>query len=270
MTRLLAILGAGNIGRAIAQGLVTCKQHAATDITMTSRHEKNLADLKALGFHVTIDNAAAVRDAKMLVVCVLPAQLPTVLEEIHPHLDPARHVVVSVVTGVETTRIAGALPAGTPIVRAMPNTAIQIGESMTCLAGHGVEADTMAEVRKLFDALGKTLVIDESLMSEATALCACGVAFFLRAIRAASQGGIQVGFHAEEALAMAAQTARGAASLLLELDRHPEREIDRVTTPMGCTIAGLNQMEHEGFSSALIRGIVTSANKAAELGRPAD
>ncbi len=104
-------------------------------------------------------------------------------------------------------------------------------------------------------------------MTPATVLCACGIAFFLRAIRAASQGGIEIGFHAEDALAMAAQTARGAASLLLESGKHPESEIDRVTTPMGCTIAGLNQMEHEGFSSALIRGIITSANKAAKLGK---
>ena len=105
-------------------------------------------------------------------------------------------------------------------------------------------------------------------MTQATALCACGIAFWLRAIRAASQGGIEIGFHAEDAITMAAQTARGAASLLLGRERHPEREIDRVTTPMGCTIAGLNQMAHGGFSSALIRGIVTSADKAATLGGP--
>jgi len=113
-----------------------------------------------------------------------------------------------------------------------------------------------------------TLVIPESHMVPATALCACGIAFFLRAIRAASQGGIEIGFHAEDALLMAAQTARGAASLLREAGSHPESEVDRVTTPQGCTISGLNQMEHHGFSSALIRGIVTSAEKAAVLYAP--
>ena len=102
-------------------------------------------------------------------------------------------------------------------------------------------------------------------MEAATALCACGVAFFLRSIRAASQGGIEIGFHPDEALLMAAQTARGAASLLIRDGSHPEPEIDRVTTPRGCTIAGLNEMEHRGFSSAMIKGIVTSARKAAEL-----
>jgi pyrroline-5-carboxylate reductase len=102
-------------------------------------------------------------------------------------------------------------------------------------------------------------------MVPATALCACGVAFFLRAIRAASQGGIEIGFHSHEALPLAAQTARGAASLLLSFQNHPELEIDKVTTPQGCTISGLNEMEHQGFSSAMIRGIVTSSEKAAKL-----
>ena len=103
-------------------------------------------------------------------------------------------------------------------------------------------------------------------MTPATALCACGVAFFLRCVRAASQGGIEIGFHPEEALLLAAQTARGAASLLLQEGRHPESEIDRVTTPRGCTIAGLNEMEHRGLSSAMIRGIVVSARAASDLG----
>ena len=117
----------------------------------------------------------------------------------------------------------------------------------------------------LFDTLGRTLVLDEEQMIAATALGACGIAFFLRAVRAASQGGIEVGLHNDEALLIAAQTARGAASLVLSRQHHPEGEIDRVTTPRGCTIAGLNRMEHEGFSSAMIRGIVTSAEKAALL-----
>ena len=102
-------------------------------------------------------------------------------------------------------------------------------------------------------------------MSAATALGACGIAFFLRAIRAASQGGIEIGFRSGDALAIAAQTARGAATLLLARDNHPEFEIDRVTTPRGCTIAGLNEMEHEGFSAAMVRGITVSARKAARL-----
>jgi pyrroline-5-carboxylate reductase len=152
-----------------------------------------------------------------------------------------------------------------PLVLAMPNTAVAIGESMTCLsAGPGSEK-ALAEAERLFELVGRTLVIDEEMMAPATALCACGVAFFLRCVRAASQGGIEIGFHPEEALLLAAQTARGAASLTLRENAHPEEEIDRVTTPRGCTIVGLNEMEHRGLSSALIKGLIVSARAAEEL-----
>ena len=147
----------------------------------------------------------------------------------------------------------------------MPNTAIALGRSMTCLAIDSDREGVREEAIQLFDTVGRTLVIQEEQMVSATALCACGIAFFLRAIRSASQGGIEIGFHPEEAVMMAAQTALGAASLILRNESHPEREIDNVTTPRGCTIAGLNEMEHRGFSSALIKGIVTSATKADRL-----
>ena len=130
---------------------------------------------------------------------------------------------------------------------------------------HALGADGLALAEKVFGSVGITLVIDEEQMSSATALCACGTAFFLRAIRAASQGGIEIGFHSDDALAMASQTAKGAAALLLARGLHPEREIDQVTTPRGATISGLNEMEHQGFSSALIRGITTSAEKVEKL-----
>jgi pyrroline-5-carboxylate reductase len=148
----------------------------------------------------------------------------------------------------------------------MPNLGIQTGDSMTCLAAEGTAAGVaLARAERLFQALGTTVRIEESQMAAATALCACGIAFFLRAIRAAAQGGIEIGFHAEDAILMAAQTAKGAAELLLASGDHPEMAIDRVTTPNGCTIAGLNEMENRGFSSAMIRGIVTSSDRAARL-----
>ena len=111
----------------------------------------------------------------------------------------------------------------------------------------------------------ENIIINENQMASATALGACGIAFFLRAIRAASQGGIEIGFQSEEAFIIASQTARGAARLLLDNHTHPESEIDRVTTPMGATISGLNEMEHQGFSSALIKGITTSTEKVSKL-----
>jgi len=266
--RRVAILGTGNIGSAIARGLVAGGIAPAREITLTRRILGSLGPLREEGFALTTDNVAAVRGSDLLFIAVPPRQLDGLLEEIRPAVDPRRHTVVSIVTGATIAVIRARLGNDVPVIRAMPNTAIAIRQSMTCLATDGDGRGTLATVKKMFDALGRTLVIEEDLMVPATALCACGIAFFLRAIRAASQGGIEIGFHAADALLMAAQTARGAAALLVEGGMHPEGEVDRVTTPRGCTIAGLNQMEHSGFSSALIRGIVTSAEKAAVLYAP--
>jgi len=266
--RSLAILGTGNIGGAIARGLVSAGLYPPARITLTRRKTEHLASFARQGFITSSDNRAAARSSDLLVVAVTPQQLNGLLAELRDLIDPARHVVISIVSGATIAEIRAHLGAGVPVIRVMPNTAVAIRESMTCIASDSARPDLLKEVTGLFDVLGRTLVIDEALMVPATALCACGIAFFLRAVRAASQGGIEIGFHAEEALLMAAQTAKGAASLLVEGESHPEREVDKVTTPQGCTISGLNQMEHNGFSSALIKGIVTSAEKAAQLYAP--
>jgi len=268
MNQRIAILGGGNIGMAMADGLARSGRWLPAHITVTRRRNEALAPLAARGFAVTSDNGQAVRDSDVVVLAVQPGQLDALLADLSGGaLDPGRHVVVSVVSGASIAAIKSKLGCPVAVVRAMPNTAISIGESMTTLAADpGAEA-ALAQARALFEPLGRTLVINESHIGPATALAACGVAFFLRAIRAASQGGIEIGFHPAEALLMAAQTARGAATLLLEGGTHPEEEIDRVTTPRGCTIAGLNQMEHQGFSSSLIQGIVLSAEKADQLYR---
>jgi pyrroline-5-carboxylate reductase len=145
-----------------------------------------------------------------------------------------------------------------PVVRAMPNTAIAIRESMTCLSVKNVRQDQLDYVHDLFSQLGRVALIEEKLMDASTVLGACGIAFALRYIRASIQGGIEIGFDAKTATLIAAQTVNGAAELLIQKGSHPEQEIDKVTTPKGCTIAGLNEMEHRGFSSSLIRGIKAS------------
>ena len=199
-------------------------------------------------------------------MAVGPQQMVELLKEISGVLDPKKHILVSVVTGVRIDQIRKYINPKVQVVRVMPNTAAAIMESMTTLS---VESDSdqagLNKVKQLFNYIGKTLVIPEELMVPATALGASGLAFFLRAIRAASQGGTEIGFHAEDSILIAAQTAKGAASLLLDSDHHPESEVDKVTTPRGITISGLNQMEHGGFSSAMIKGIVTSAEKAEQL-----
>lgn len=261
----IAILGGGNLGRALALGWTESGFCPADRIRITRRNPEKLTYFSEVGFRVGSDNREAVRESDIIVVAVQPQQVTELLEEIRSEIDPARHHIISVVSGVTINQLREPLQTTAPIVRAMPNTAVSIGESMTCLSSQDGDESALKEAQELFDLVGRTLIIDEDMMVPATALCACGVAFFLRAIRAASQGGIEIGFHPEEALLLAAQTAKGAAGLLLSQGRHPESEIDQVTTPRGCTIAGLNEMEHQGFSSALIKGILLSASKAETL-----
>lgn len=260
----VAILGGGNLGRALARGWVRSGTLSAAQIHVTRRHADGLAELANEGFPVGTDNRAAIQDANTILIAVQPQQISDLLDEIRGDLDPGRHKVISVVSGVTVGQLREMIPAPIPVVRAMPNTAVSIGESMTCLSGESPGA-ALDEAEAFFKGVGLTLRIEDEMMVGATALCACGVAFFLRSVRAASQGGIEIGFHPEDALLLAAQTARGAASLALRENHHPESEIDRVTTPRGCTIAGLNEMEHQGFSSAMIKGFVLSARKAGVL-----
>ncbi len=261
----LAILGVGNIGSSIASGLGQSDQFSPQHITLTRRKIHLLESFQQQGFLITAQNLEAIKYADVIIITVEPQQLDGVLQEISPELNPEKHIVISVVSGASIKEISEQIGKSVPVVRAMPNTAIAIRESMTCLASHKTHNGAIAIAQSIFNTVGNTLVIDEEQMIGATALGACGIAFFLRAIRAASQGGIEVGFHSAEALTIAAQTAKGAAALLLSMEKHPEYEIDKVTTPRGCTISGLNQMEHEGFSSAMIKGIVTSAEKASKL-----
>jgi pyrroline-5-carboxylate reductase len=143
----------------------------------------------------------------------------------------------------------------------MPNTALEICESMTCMSFKNMKPGQEEKLTAIFDKMGKTMVIPEELMDAATVVGACGIAFALRFMRAMSQGGIEIGFNSELSQILTAQTVKGAARLILETENHPEKEIDKVTTPQGITISGLNEMEHQGLSSAVIRGLTTSFSK---------
>jgi pyrroline-5-carboxylate reductase len=268
MNTKLAIIGAGNLGLAIAQGAMTKCGMGPADIILTRRNLTKIEQWKNSGVKITDNNKEAAAQAGIVMLCVQPKQIVAVLSEIRDVLAEETHTLVSVATGVTTDTIAMHLGAKRiPIIRAMPNTAVAIGESMTCLCARDAAAPALPKVKQLFDALGQTLIIEERLMKAATVLAASGVAFFMRYIRAATQGGIQLGFDADDARAIAVQTARGAAALLQANGSHPEMEIDKVTTPEGCTIAGLNEMEHQGLSSALIKGILTSFEKINNLSR---
>jgi len=265
LDKRIAVIGAGNIGSAIVLGLNESDLIDSKNIIVTRRSRESLKRFEELGMRVTTDNLQAVKDSDIIVVAVTPKDLDGILTQLDPVLVEGKHEIISIVSGASVKDMKAQLSKKIPVIRAMPNTAVAIRESMTCLCGDDEDKEALDRAVELFKPLGAAIVIREDLMVPATALCACGIAFFLRAIRAASQGGIEIGFHADDALFMAAQTAKGAASLLLEKNSHPEDEVDRVTTPRGCTIAGLNQMEHSGFSSSLIKGIVISAEKAEKL-----
>jgi pyrroline-5-carboxylate reductase len=260
----ITILGAGNLGTSLVKGLVDSGKYKSTDFTLTRRNLVKLSSFKEKGYTITSNNEEAVASANIIFLAVLPQKIDTVLESIKGKINK-NQLVVSLVSGVKVSDIQNILGSEIPIVRAMPNTAIAIKESMTCITTTDQWNKRIEEVKEVFELVGETVVINEEQMTSATALCACGIAFFLRAIRAASQGGNEIDFHSNEALKMAAQTAKGAASLLIANNSHPEDEIDKVTSPKGCTIAGLNEMEHNGFSSSFIKGITASAKQAKGL-----
>lgn len=261
----IAILGGGNLGTALAQGLARTEEATSNyKVTVTRRTPDHIRHLEDKGITVTSDNTEAVKGADLLIIAVQPAQIEGLIEEIKPAIDPQKHIIASTMAGVKSEDIAQLTGSGVRILRVMPNTASAINQAMTCIE-NTPHKEAEKEVVDLFETLGKTLVINSELMEASTVLGACGIAFFLRYIRAASQGGIEVGFHAKEAQLIASQTALGASALLLESESHPEQEIDKVTTPKGCTIAGLNEMEHNGLSSALIKGIKLSCDMIEEI-----
>ena len=264
METKIAIIGAGNLGLSLVTGLVDSDKYQASNFILSRRDISKLEDYKNRGFDVTTDNKEAVGKSNIVIIAVLPQKIDVVLEEITGSLN-SNQLVIPLVSGVKVKDIQSIIGDDKPIVRAMPNTAIAIRESMTCIATSKNWESRISEVQDIFELVGETVVINEEQMTSATALGACGIAFFLRAIRAASQGGNEIDFHANEALKMAAQTAKGAASLLIANSSHPEDEIDKVTSPKGCTIAGLNEMEHNGFSSSFIKGITVSAKQAKGL-----
>jgi len=259
--RKIAIIGGGNLGAAIVEGLIKSEFVSPRQITVTRRNVEALSNLAQLGVHTTNDNASAIDNSDVIIIALKPYNVREVIGALKDKFDARRHVVISVVTGIFMNELSSILPEGTPLFRAMPNTAIAIQESVTCICHQHASQAQVDYVSELFDQLGITIALDEKLMDAATVLGACGIAYALRFIRAATQGGIEIGFDAKTANLIAAQTVKGSAELLLKLNRHPEQEIDKVTTPKGCTIAGLNEMEHQGFSSSLIKGITASYNK---------
>jgi pyrroline-5-carboxylate reductase len=248
------IIGGGNLGASIAIGIA--KFTEGNQVTVTRRNTKSILHLEQLGVTVSTDNKQNIQEADIIILTIKPYQVDTVLAEILPAIT--NKTIASAVSGLSIENLQNKIGAKHQAVRIMPNIAAQFGASATCIAFQESNKEAAQQVVALFEGLGTAPIIDEKLMDAATVLAASGTAFALRYIRASMQAGIEIGFDWQTALAISAQTVKGAAEMLLEEKTHPEQLIDRVTTPQGCTIAGLNEMEMHGFSSSLIRGIKTS------------
>ena len=257
----IAILGAGNMGSAIACGLVRSGKFQAEEIVCTARTETTLERLRTQcpGVRTTTDNAAAVRDAAVVMLAVKPWLTEALIREIRREIDPDRQSVVSVAAGVSLAQLAEWMTADSAVrpalFRVIPNTAIAVRQSMTFVAARGADEACTERVLGIFRELGEAMLVDEPMLETGMILASCGIAFALRYVRASVEGGVELGCTAGQATHIVAATLRGAAELLLQRGEHPEAEIDRVTTPGGITVRGLNEMEQAGFSAAVIRGL---------------
>lgn len=254
------IIGGGNLGVAIAIGI--SKYSSGNQVTITRRNTESILHLEQQGIIVSSDNKHEIQEADIVILTIKPYQVDAVLEEILPTIK--NKIIASAVSGLSIESLQEKTNFAHAIIHIMPNIAARFGESATCISYLEKDKSDAQKVIQLFNDLGTVSVIDEKLMDAATVLGACGTAYALRYIRASMQAGIEIGFDAATALSIASQTAKGAATMALVEKIHPEQLIDRVTTPQGCTIVGLNEMEHEGFSSSLIKGIKTSLKKIKE------
>lgn len=255
----IGIVGCGNLGFSLLNGIRS--KNEKIKIIASKRSIKEFEKLNIPNTKFTSSNSELIVESEIVIIALKPYNVPAFLEEHKNLFDPKRHSIISVSSGMTIDEMTIAIGKEMDIFRAMPNTASAVNESVTAIAIKNDSLNRTSQIQQIFNTLGLTIIIDEKLIEAATIVGACGIAYVLRFMRAMIQGGIEVGFDAETATKIVSQTVKGAAHLIITNGTHPEAEIDRVTTPKGCTIVGLNEMEHSGFSSALIKGIVASYEK---------
>ncbi len=255
----ISIIGAGNMGGAIACGLAAGGRVSPKNITVIDHKGKNVERLKAFceELNVVIADYTSLSVSDIVIVAVKPWMVENVLITHRASLNTGQ-LVVSVASGITLAQMQEWTSANQPVTRVMPNTAVSVCQSMTYIASRGANEKQIQQVSEIFTALGKVELIDEKLFPAVTSLTSCGIAFAFRYIRAAMEGGIEMGVYPDQAKNAVLQTLRGAIELLEANGTHPEAEIDKVTTAGGITIKGLNEMEHAGFSSAVIKGLKAS------------
>ncbi|MDR2680173.1 MAG: pyrroline-5-carboxylate reductase [Tannerella sp.] len=260
----IAIIGAGNIGGAIARVLGKSHIIKSSDICCSDLSTDTLDKISEVNkdIRTTTDNMEAVKDADIVIVAVKPWIIESVITEIKDFMSYKKQIFVSIAAGVDFAKLCeylkkedGELPA---VFRIIPNTAIEVKESVNMVSVYNATPEQTGTIKKIFDELGLTLIIGERFINAGTALSSCGIAYAFRYIRASIEGAVELGLSPELAKIIEMQTLKGAIALLDANNSHPEAEIDKVTTPGGITIKGLNAMEEAGFTNAVIKGLKAS------------
>ena len=250
------IIGGGNMGGAVARGLSAAGY--TQQLLVVDVNPDVCLSLNEAGIKTSTDASSAVIGADIVLIAVKPWLVETVMKQIADLLVKQKTLLASLAAGVSINSLSSFVGDDHPVLRLMPNTAVTVGESMTFMSSSNVPEEQVVAFEEIFSELGKLMPIKEELMPAATALASCGIAYAFRYLRASAEAGVEIGFTAAQAHEIVAQTMLGAAELILQNESHPEMEIDKVTTAKGLTIKGLNAMEREGFSAAVMAGIFAS------------
>ncbi len=254
----ITIIGAGNMGGAIAKGLTRGTIIKAKDIVVTDLSDSILQGLKAFNpdINITKDNQEAVDQADIVMLAVKPWLVKEVVNGLK--FNPDKQIIVSVAAGIPLSEYAGWISSSAVLFRLVPNTAISEMASMTLIASMNASGEQQQLLLDIFNELGMAMLIPEKQIPATTSLTSCGIAYVFKYIQAAMQAGIEMGIYPKDAMKMVAQSVKGAAEIILNNDTHPSVEIDKVTTPGGITIKGINELDHAGFTSAIIKAMKTS------------
>lgn len=256
INKKIAIIGGGNLGSSLARGLILKNIISLENLIVTNINLSLIEDLKTqLNIPVTTDNVEAIKEADYIFLAVKPDHVFDLLKEINNSVKPESQLLISLASGTSIAAIECYAPE-IPIIRAMPNTAMSVFQSMTAISSSAKSEKYIPEIAEIFDQLGASFVVPETDLPAATILASCGIAFALRYMRANTQAGIELGLTSELSNKIMAQVLKGAAEINNVNGTHPEHEIDKVTTPGGITIKALNEMEHNGFSSSIIKGAI--------------
>ena len=256
----IAIIGAGNMGGAIARGLSKGKLIQSQNIRVSDVSQANLDAITAFAPEITVStsNRDIIKDADIIILAVKPWLVEVVADEIENKFDFKKQIIVSIAAGVDFEQLAGYFNTEATYFRVIPNTAIDVLKSVSTVASFRANTEQEALIMAIFGELGKTFLVPETQLNAFMSLSSCGIAYAFRYIRAAMEGGVEMGIYPNVAKEVVIQTLRGAIDLLEANNSHPEVEIDKVTTPGGITIKGLNEMEANGFTNAVIKGLKAS------------